>query len=361
MHVSALDHYLLLGRSGLRVSPFALGGAAFGEEWGWGTHKKESQRIFDAYVDRGGNFIDTSNVYNEGTSETWLGEFMRSKRDRIVVSTKYSNSLDRADANAGGNHRKSIVRAVEGSLKRLQTDYIDVYMLHAWEYRTPVEEIMRAQDDLVRAGKILYLGVSNAPAWIIAQAQCLADRYGWAPIINIQAEYNLVERTAELELLPMACAMGIGVSPWSPTAGGLLTGKYGREDMRAAALKPGEAPSRGDFVRSRLDERSLRIAAMVVEIADEMGCKPAHIALRWLIEQQGVCSPILGCRTAAQLIENLDCLSISLSDDQLLKLGVESEPVKIVPYNTIQGEIVPMQITGGLKVDHSPNPNGACQ
>ena len=351
MNISALNDYRLLGRSGLRVSPLALGGAAFGEEWGWGTNREESRRIFDAYADRGGNFIDTSNVYNDGTSETWLGEFMRSKRDRIVVSTKYSNSLDSTDANAGGNHRKSIVRAVEGSLKRLQTDYIDVFMLHAWEYRTPIEEIVRAQDDLVRAGKILYLGVSNAPAWIVAQAQCLADRYGWTPLIVLQTEYNLANRTAEFELLPMARAMGIGISPWSPTAGGLLTGKYSRSDMAEVALKPGAAPTRADFVRMQLNERSLHIANTVVAIAREIGCKPAHVALRWLLDRPGVTSPIVGCRSEEQLVENLDCLAITLSAGQTERLNAASEPPSIVPYNAIDGDIVPAQITGGLNIE----------
>ena len=210
---------------------------------------------------------------------------------------------------------------------------------------------MRAQDDLVRSGKILYLGISNAPAWIVAQAQCLADRYGWAPLISLQVEYNLVNRTAEFDLVPMAHAMGLGISPWSPTAGGLLTGKYGRADMARAPLAAGVAPTRADFVQSLLNERSLRIAETVAAIADEKGCRPAQLALRWLLDQPGVCSPIIGCRSEAQLLENICCLDLALSEEQRSRLDAVSRPEAIVPYNVIEGDIIMGQISGGTNIE----------
>ncbi len=348
MTATALDDYRLLGRSGLRVSPLALGGAVFGEEGGYGANKVESRRIFDAYVDRGGNFIDSSNLYNNGTAEAWLGEFMHDKRDRIVVSTKYSYTTDATDPNAGGNHRKSIMRAVEDSLKRLQTDYIDVYMMHAWESRTPVEEIMRAHDDLVRAGKILYLGVSNAPAWIVTQAQCLAERYGWAALINLQTEYNLVNRTAEFDLLPMARAMGLGVTTWSPTAAGLLTGKYGTSSTSGQAA--GQSSVRAGYVAAVSTERNLKIVDEVVTVADEIGCRPGQVALRWLLDQPDVAGPIVGCRSEAQLVENLACLEVSLTSDQHARLTAISQPNQFAPYDAIEGPVIPEQITGGLRI-----------
>src|ERR1700733_3753103 len=218
--------YKLLGNSGLRVSELCLGTMTFGEDWGWGSSPEESRKVYDTFLEAGGNFIDTANIYTSGTSERLLGEFMQGQRERIVLATKYTNAAPGTDPNAAGNHRKNMVQAVEASLKRLKTDYIDLYWLHLWDQITPVEEVMRAFDDLIRQGKVLYVGVSDAAAWWIAQANTLAQLRGWSPFVGLQIEYSLIERTVERELIPMAKAMNIGVTAWSPLAGGMLTGKY---------------------------------------------------------------------------------------------------------------------------------------
>ncbi|HEY1271934.1 MAG TPA: aldo/keto reductase, partial [Terriglobales bacterium] len=219
-------NYQLLGNSGLRVSEISLGTMTFGEDWGWGTGKDEVRKIYDTYRTAGGNFIDTANIYTNGTSEVMVGELIQSHRPEVVLATKYSNAASGNDPNAAGNQRKSMFQAVEASLRRLKTDYIDLYWLHIWDKITPVDEVMRAFDDLVRQGKVLYAGVSDAPAWWIAQANTLADLRGWSRFVGLQIEYSLVERTVERELLPMAKAFKIGVTAWSPLAGGLLSGKY---------------------------------------------------------------------------------------------------------------------------------------
>src|ERR1700720_1304422 len=217
--------YKLLGNSGLRVSELCLGTMTFGEDWGWGASKEESRKVYDAFLEAGGNFIDTANVYTNDTSESLLGEFMKGHRERIVLATKYTNAAPGTDPNAAGNQRKSMVQALEASLKRLRTDYIDLYWLHIWDQITPIEEVMRAFDDLVRQGKILYAGGSDMPAWVVAKANTLADLRGWTPFVGLQIEYSLIERSPEGELLPRATDLGLGVTAWSPLAGGLFTGK----------------------------------------------------------------------------------------------------------------------------------------
>ena len=220
--------YRLLGKSGLRVSELCLGTMTFGEDWGWGSSKDESRQVLDAFLEAGGNFIDTANVYTNGTSETLLGEFLKGDRDRAVLATKYTNAMPGTDPNAGGNQRKNMMRSVEASLKRLQTDYIDLYWLHIWDKMTPIEEVMRAFDDLVRQGKILHAGVSDMAAWAVARANTLAELRGWTPFVGLQIEYSLIERTVERELLPMAEALGLGVTAWSPLAGGRPHGQVRR-------------------------------------------------------------------------------------------------------------------------------------
>src|SRR5215468_732825 len=217
--------YRLLGNSGLRVSEASLGTMTFGEDWGWGTAKDESRKVYDAFREAGGNFIDTANVYTQGSSETFLGEFVSGHRESVVIATKYTNALTTNDPNAGGNQRKNMMQAVEGSLRRLKTDYIDLYWLHIWDQITPIEEVMRAFDDLVRQGKILYAGVSDMPAWLVARANTLAEWRGWTSFVGLQIEYSLIERTPERDLLPMAVSLGLGLTAWSPLAGGVLTGK----------------------------------------------------------------------------------------------------------------------------------------
>jgi aryl-alcohol dehydrogenase-like predicted oxidoreductase len=313
--VLQLDSYRLLGASGMRVSPLCLGTMTFGREWGFGAEKDESRRIFEAYAAAGGNFIDTAINYNLGTSEEWCGEFLAGERERFVLATKYTFSTREGDPNSGGNHRKNIVQSVDKSLRRLRTEYIDLYWLHVWEFRTPVEEVMRAVDDLVRAGKVLYFGLSDTPAWKVAQAHTLAGLRGWTGISAIQIEYSLIERTVERELLPMARELGIGVTPWSPLGAGVLTGKY---------LDNPEGDGEGTRAKAaqrRLNERNNAIASAVCEVAQASGYSAAEVALAWLLRQRGVTSPIIGARTVEQLRDNLGCLQCELSDEQLTKLN----------------------------------------
>src|ERR1700736_2608889 len=232
-------NYKLLGKSGLRVSEFALGTMTFGDDWGWGAPKDEAQKVYNAFREVGGNFVDTANVYTNGTSEAFLGEFMKGHRASMVLATKYTNAAQGTDPNAGGNHRKNMMQAVEASLKRLKTDYIDLYWVHIWDQITPVEEVMRGLDDLVRQGKVLYVGISDAPAWWIAEANTLAHFRGWSPFVGLQIEYSLIERTVERELIPMAKALNIGVTAWSPLAGGVLTGKYHGHGASEESAEPG--------------------------------------------------------------------------------------------------------------------------
>jgi aryl-alcohol dehydrogenase-like predicted oxidoreductase len=270
--------YRLLGNSGLRVSEAALGTMTFGEDWGWGTAKDEARKVYDAFREAGGNFIDTANIYTNGTSESFLGEFMDGHRQSVVLATKYTNAFPGTDPNAAGNQRKNMMQAVEASLKRLKTDYIDLYWVHIWDQLTPVEEVMRGLDDLVRAGKVLYTGISDAPAWWIAQANTLAHFRGWSPFVGLQIEYSLIERTVERELIPMAKALNIGVTAWSPLAGGVLTGKYhGHGSPEAARMTT-------DMAKGFMPEpvRSGRIVAAVKRVSDETGRGMAQVALAWL-------------------------------------------------------------------------------
>lgn len=322
----SLDHYRLLGRSGLRVSPLALGAMTFGTDWGWGADEREVGRIVDTYVDRGGNFIDTANQYTDGSSERLVGKFAADRRDRLVLATKYTLPLRPGDPNSGGNHRKSLVRSVESSLQRMQTDYIDLLYLHAWDFTTPVEEILRAMDDVVRAGKVLYVAISDAPAWQVARMQTIADLRGWSPLIALQVEYSLIERTVERDLIPMARELGLGVIPWSPLASGVLTGKYGRADLDIGGGTASAAGTRKNVAAANgaLTERTLAIAEEVKAVAAEIGKSPAQVALAWTLLNPAVTAPIIGARTAAQLEDNLGALDVVLSDDQRARLEAAS-------------------------------------
>ena len=341
-----LDHYRLLGRSGLRVSPLALGTMTFGETWG--AEEAESRRIFDAYVDRGGNFVDTANAYTNGSSERLVGRFAAGKRDQLVISTKYTMATRMGDPNAGGNHRKSMVRSVEESLKRLGTDYIDLLYLHQWDGLTPVEEILRAMDDLVAQGKVLYLGMSDTPAWQVSRMQAIADLRGWSPFIALQSEYSLVERTPERDLIPMAREMGLGVIPWSPLANGVLSGKYGRADLKGGDLESIHG-SRKDVAigYGSLSERSLDIAEIVKAVADETGRSPAQIALAWTLLNPGVTTTLLGARTVEQLKGNLGALDVALSDDQVARLDAVSAITLGFPHDLLRQPMIVQSVTGG--------------
>ena len=307
-------HYKLLGKSGLRVAELCLGTMTFGEEWGFGADKAESKAIFDAYSAAGGNFVDTANRYTEGTSEKYVGEFIHSERDSIVLATKYSLMTKRGDPNAAGNHRKSMARSLEGSLTRLNTDYIDIYWVHIWDFLTPVEEVMRGLDDLVRSGKILYIGISDTPAWIVSQANTLAELRGWTSFIGLQTEYSLIERTPERDLLPMARTLDIGVTAWAPLGSGVLTGKYNRPPSHNP--EPNRHSDDGPNSR-RLSPRNLAIAEAVQVIAEEVGRPASQVALNWLRQRPGVVIPVIGSRKAGQIKDNLACLEFTLTERQL--------------------------------------------
>lgn len=348
--ITSLDHYRLLGRSGLRVSPVCLGTMTFGSDWGWGADDDTSKAIFDAYASRGGNFIDTANFYTNGTSEKILGDLLGPDRDHFVLSTKYTLNMRPGDPNAGGNHRKNMVRSVEGSLKRLGTDYIDLYWLHAWDFTTPTEEVMRALDDLVRAGKILHVGASNTPAWKIAQASTLSALMGWTPFVAMQVEYSLAVRDVERELLPMARELCIAVLPWSPLAGGILTGKYGLQDLRKQ--KAGEdQPWFGLENRSLLlTERRLGIANAVKSVAKEIGRTPAQVAINWLFTREGVVSVIPGARKIEQFDDNLAALEFTLDPAHLRRIEAISAIELGCPHDDLCSGQVRDLITGGAVV-----------
>ena len=349
-----LDDYRLLGRSGLRVSPLSLGTMTFGLPAGtWGSSDEEARQIFERYVELGGNFVDTANFYANGGSETLVGKLMQSRRDRIVLATKYSLTMQPGDPNAAGNHRKNMVRAVEESLKRLQTDYIDLYYLHIWDSRTPVEEILRAFDDLVRAGKVLYIGISDSPAWQVSRMQAIAELRGWSPLVALQIPYNLTERTVEREFMPMARDMGLGVLPWAPLAGGVLSGKYSREDLKASVeAKLGALNSRKamNLARGRLNERTLDIADAVKAIADEMGKSPSQIALAWTLLNPAVVSPLIGARTFAQFEDNLAALDVTFSDEQVARLDEVSQIEACFPHDMLYSEIT-KGLFGGVNIE----------
>ena len=336
--------YRLLGHSGLRVSEASLGTMTFGDDWGWGSAKDEAQKIYSAYRDAGGNFIDTANVYTNGTSERFLGEFMKGHRENVVLATKYSNAVPGADPNAAGNHRKSMVQAVEASLKRLQTDYIDLYWMHIWDEVTPVEEVMRGLDDLVRAGKVLYLGISDAPAWWIAGANTLAQLRGWSPFVGLQIEYSLIERTVERELIPMAKAFNVGVVAWSPLASGLLSGKY--HDGTGKAEGRLSAEGMQQFLPE--EQRAGRIITAVKSVAAEVGRNMAQIALAWLRYQAVPVIPIIGARRLSQLEDNLASLDVELSAAQLKSLDAASRVELGFPQEFYSKELVRTLRYGGV-------------
>jgi aryl-alcohol dehydrogenase-like predicted oxidoreductase len=328
--------YRLLGNSGLRVSEAALGTMTFGDEWGWGSPKAEAQKIYDTYREAGGNFIDTANFYTNGTSEKFLGEFMQGHRQSVVFATKYSNAASGNDPNAAGNHRKSMMQALEASLKRLQTDYIDLYWVHIWDGITPVEEVMRGLDDLVRQGKVLYLGISDAPAWWIAQANTLAELRGWTQSIGLQIEYNLVERTVERELIPMAKALNLGVLAWSPLAKGVLSGKYHGESKADGGRMSNEGMK--EFLPE--EQHATRIISAVKAVSEQVGRSMAQVALAWLRYQTVPVIPIIGARKVSQLQDNLGSLDLELSAEHLKSLNGASQIEFEFPQSIYEREMV---------------------
>jgi len=343
-----LNEYITLGRTGLRVSPLCLGAMGFGNAWGWGADEKLSFEMMDLFVQHGGNFIDTANGYQMGQSEQIVGKFVgeRKLRDRIAVATKFTFGTEPGNPNAGGNGRKNIYMALEASLKRLNMDYVDLYYLHSWDMITPVEEVVETLDTLVRDGKIRYYGLSDIPAWYFTRAQTLAERQGLARCATLQLEYSLAERNIEREHIPAAQELGIGLCPWSPLAGGLLTGKYTRQGSGATGEGRLTMPNP---IFNKFTEHNWRVHDVLIDVAKKIGKSPAQTALNWLVTQPGVTSVILGATKTAQLADNLGSLDFTIPAELRKRLDQVGAPEPIHPYNFylpgIQG-----RLSGGTTV-----------
>ncbi|KAG0043393.1 hypothetical protein BGZ83_011464 [Gryganskiella cystojenkinii] len=328
--LTALDEYVLLGRSGLRVSPLCLGTMTFGEGWGIGSNKDICKNIFDTYYENGGNFFDTANVYTNGESERFLGEYMADKRSECVIATKYTinpysteamvGRATRPNPNAGGNHRKNMVESLDASLKRLGTGYVDILYVHLWEYRTPVQEVMRALDDVVRSGKALYVAISDTPSWVVSSANTMADIRGLTPFIGFQTRYNLLNRSLESDIQPMCADHGLGIVPWSVLAEGFLSGKHARDQKD-------QSSKRKDQVNPHMkDDKNWAILEEVKAIGKECQRSPAQVAMNWTLQKPGITSPLLGVRTLEQLQGNLGALEFTLSPEQMARLDAASNP-----------------------------------
>ena len=330
--------YKLLGRSGLKVSELCLGTMGFGTEAGWGADAATSFDIMDAYANAGGNFLDTANMYKLGTSEKIIGDYLsHHDRDYFVLATKYTLKDNTTNPNASGNNRKNMMRSVEESLKRLQTDFIDVLYLHIWDDLTPIDEVLRGLDDLVRQGKVNYVAISDTPAWVVAKGNTLAELMGWSQFVALQIEYSLLARTPERELIPMAKHFGITITPWAPLAGGALTGKYLRGEK--GRIKPES---------NRLNDRSEAITKVVVAIADELGVSPGNVALQWTRQQGFSCIPIVGATKVDQFKDNLKTIDVTLSDDQLKRLDEASAIQLGFPGDFFKEEAVRNNSFGGF-------------
>jgi aryl-alcohol dehydrogenase-like predicted oxidoreductase len=344
--MTSLDSYITLGRSGLRVSPLTLGTMTFGEDWGWGASPETSEAILSEYLDRGGNVVDTANIYTNGHSEKIVGDYFAARpglRERVVLSTKFFATFHPGDPNGGGGGRKALIAQLEQSLRRLQTDYVDLYWLHNWDRGAPIEETLRALDDLVAAGKVRYVGLSDVPAWVAAQAQTIARFRGWAPVAALQLEYSLLERTPEGELLPMAADLGIGVLPWSPLRSGQLSGKYVRNngapaDTRRVGLVDGPTDRDWDVIET------------VARVAAELGVGSAEVALAWVRSRPAITSTLIGARTIEQLRSNLASLEITLGREHVAALEASSAPSLDFPAANNAGP-GPMLGFGGTTVD----------
>ncbi|WP_427920305.1 aldo/keto reductase [Streptomyces sp. cg40] len=350
MTLGALDSYVGLGRSGLKVSPFCLGAMNFGEDGGFGAGVEESEKILQAYLDRGGNFVDTANFYTNGHSEAILGDFLAARpglRDRLVIATKFYGNLHLGDPNGGGASRKAILGQVEDSLRRLRTDYIDLYWLHNHDRSTPVEETLRTLDDLVTAGRIRYVGFSDTPAWFTAKAHTMALLRDWTPITALQLEYSLLERTIEGELIPLAQDAGMGVLPWSPLKSGYLSGKYTRTratpaDTRRSAVLGAPTPAQ------------FKVIDALAEVAEQAGATSAATALSWVRSRPGVTSTLIGPRTLSHLEANLAALDLRLTPAQTATLDDASAPTLNFPHDLNQ-QVGAMLKYAGATVDGVPS------
>jgi aryl-alcohol dehydrogenase-like predicted oxidoreductase len=353
----SLNTYYTLGRSGLRVSRLALGTMTFGTEWGWGADEETARQLFNTFVDAGGNLIDTADLYTNGTSETWLGKFIseRNLRDRTVITTKFTYNAEPGNPNAGGNGRKNILRAVEGSLKRLGTDYIDLYILHTWDTITPAEEVMRTLDDLVRSGKVRHVGLSDTPAWYAARSQTLAQWRGYEPISTMQLEYSLVERNIEREFIALGQALGMGVMVWSPLASGLLSGKYKPSEggyTGEGRLETVKGISNPAF--QKFSDRNWTIVAELEKVANELDRSMAQVAVNWTTNRPGIASVIVGATRLSQLEDNLKALEFTIPAELLDRLEKVSRPEAQFPYSFFGDEIQGM-IHGGVAVGQQPS------
>ncbi|MFC8516182.1 aldo/keto reductase [Streptomyces sp. NPDC057257] len=345
-----LDSYVGLGRSGLKVSPFCLGAMNFGEDGGFGCSVEESEKILQAYLDRGGNFVDTANFYTNGHSEAILGDFLAARpglRDRLVLATKFYGNLHLGDPNGGGASRKAIVGQLEDSLRRLRTDYVDLYWLHNYDWATPIEETLRTLDDLVTAGKIRYVGFSDTPAWFTAKAHTTALLRGWTPVTALQMEYSLLERTIEGELVPLAQDAGMGVLPWSPLKSGYLSGKYRRGQA-------GPADARRSAVLGQPTDAQFTVIEALAAVAEEAGASPAAVALAWVQNRPGVSSTIIGPRTLDHLEANLAGLDVRLTPEQTARLDEVSAPTLNFPYD-LNRNVGAMLKYAGATVDGEPS------
>jgi aryl-alcohol dehydrogenase-like predicted oxidoreductase len=354
--IASVSEYSLLGNSGLRVSPLCLGTMTFGTEWGWGSPEETARAILDRYLDAGGNFLDTADAYTNGMSEEMLGKFLSEsgKRDRMVIATKFTFNSAPGDPNAGGNGRKNLVKALEGSLKRLKTDYVDLYWLHAWDMLTPVEEVMSTLDSLVRAGKIRYIGLSDTPAWYLSRAQTIAEFRGWERICALQLEYSLVERNIEHEHIPAALHLGMGLCPWSPLASGFLAGKYKRTDAGAVGsgrLKTVEGTDNPTL--QRFKDRNWQILEVLLEVSKQLEKPPAQVALNWITKRPGVSSTIIGATKLDQLEGNLVALEFDIPTELSRRLEEASRPEVVHPY-VFFDSVIQQMINGGVTVRAEP-------
>ncbi|CAB4373360.1 unnamed protein product [Rhizophagus irregularis] len=327
----ALDEYVLLGRSGLRISPLCLGTVTFGEQWGVGADKEESKKVFDLYYERGGNFFDTSNIYNFGESERFLGDYVSDKRSNVVIATKYTTNRtamlkdQKFNPNYGGNHRKSLVENLDESLKRLNMNYVDILYAHMFEYRTPIEEMMRSLDDVIRSGKALYVAVSDIPSWALARANTIAELRGWSPFIGLQTRYSLLNRSFEFDLQPACAELDVGVIPWGTIAEGFLTGKYTRESTVDPKLNI-RNKAIGAYSKS---EKNWKILDEVIAISEEIDRSPVQVALNWVQQKPSITSSLIGARTVSQLEENLRSLEFKLTPEQMKRLDDVSKPNEV--------------------------------
>lgn len=346
--------YRLLGPSGLRVSEICLGTMSFGQQWGFGADEATSHQVLNLYAEAGGNFLDTANKYHGGETEEILGTWLPERRDRMVVATKYTLSMDHTDPNASGNHRKSLVHAVEASLRRMKTDYIDLMWVHAWDDYTPYQETMRALDDLVRSGKVLYLGISDTPAWVVSAANVHAELRGWSSFVGLQIEYSLLERTPERDLLPMAEQFGLSVLTWGPLGAGVLAGKYTR-DANQESLRRAANEARG-----RTSERNLEIARTVDRVADELGVSSAQVAVAWVRSGGYGMIPLVGARKPEQLQDSLASVGVELSADHLSALDGVSAIEPGFPHQFLASDGVRDLVRGEIRtrIDGRPRSRG---